>query len=46
MTKCDLTGIRDAEALDKLPPDEQKGFTQLWADVATLLTKSNSAQAR
>jgi serine/threonine-protein kinase len=33
----DLAGIRDAAALAKLPPDEQKAFTQLWADVAALL---------
>jgi tetratricopeptide (TPR) repeat protein len=34
-----LAGIRDKAALEKLPPDEQKAFTQLWADVAALLTK-------
>jgi hypothetical protein len=33
----DLAGIRDATALAKLPVDEQKAFTQLWADVAALL---------
>src|SRR5262249_62289233 len=33
----DLTGIRDRAALERLPPDEQKAFTQLWADVAALL---------
>jgi tetratricopeptide (TPR) repeat protein len=32
----DLTGIRDMAALEKLPPDEQKAFTQLWVDVAAL----------
>ena len=42
----DLAGIRDAAALAKLPEDEQKAFTQLWADVAALLKKANSAQAR
>jgi tetratricopeptide (TPR) repeat protein/serine/threonine protein kinase len=35
----DLVGIRDKAALEKLPPDEQKAFTQLWADVAALLKK-------
>jgi len=36
----DLAGIRDAAALAKLPADEQKAFTQLWADVAALLKKA------
>jgi tetratricopeptide (TPR) repeat protein len=36
----DLAGIRDAAALAKLPADEQKAFTQLWADVAALLNKA------
>ena len=36
----DLTGIRDAAALAKLPADEQKAYTQLWADVAALFKKA------
>jgi hypothetical protein len=36
----DLAGIRDAAALANLPADEQKAFTQLWADVAALLKKA------
>ena len=36
----DLAGIRDAAALAKLPADEQKAFSQLWADVAALLKKA------
>ena len=36
----DLAGIRDAAALAKLPADEQKAFTQFWADVAALLKKA------
>jgi tetratricopeptide (TPR) repeat protein len=36
----DLAGIRDQAALEKLPADEQKSFTQLWADVAALLKKA------
>ena len=36
----DLAGIRDAAALAKLPADEQKALTQLWADVAALLKKA------
>lgn len=39
-----LTGIRDAAALAKLPADEQKAFTQLWADVAALLKKAQQKQ--
>jgi hypothetical protein len=36
-TDADLAGLRDATALAKLPAEEQKAFTQLWADVAALL---------
>jgi WD40 repeat protein/serine/threonine protein kinase len=36
----DLASIRDAAALAKLPADEQKAFSQLWADVAALLKKA------
>jgi hypothetical protein len=36
----DLAGLRDAAALAKLPADEQKAFTRLWADVAALLKKA------
>jgi len=36
----DLAGIRDAAALANLPADEQKAFTQLWADVVALLKKA------
>jgi tetratricopeptide (TPR) repeat protein len=35
----DLAGLRDKAALAKLPQDEQKAFTQFWADVAALLKK-------
>jgi hypothetical protein len=38
----DFVGIRDKAALEKLPPDEQKAFTQLWADVAALLKKAEA----
>ena len=38
----DLAAIRDAAALAKLPADEQKACTQLWADVAALLKKANA----
>ncbi len=36
----DLAEIRDAAALAKLPAEEQKAFTQLWANVAALHTRA------
>src|SRR5262249_5806185 len=36
----DLAGIRDADALAKLPAEEQKAFLQLWTDVAELKKKA------
>jgi tetratricopeptide (TPR) repeat protein len=33
----DLAGLRDEEALAKLPDGEREGFAKLWADVAELL---------
>jgi serine/threonine-protein kinase len=38
----DLTGIRGEAALAKLPAAERAPFTQLWADVATLLKKAET----
>ncbi len=40
LINSDLNSIRDTAALAKLPVDEQKAFTQLWADVAALLKKA------
>ncbi len=42
---ADLVGIRDAGALAKLPPEEQKASRALWADVDDLL-KQHEAQAQ
>src|SRR5262249_6313776 len=39
-TDSDLAGVRDKEALAKLPPAEREAWTKLWADVADLLHKS------
>jgi hypothetical protein len=39
----DLTAIRDASALAKLPADEQKAFAQLWTDVAELSRKADES---
>jgi serine/threonine-protein kinase len=36
----DLAGLRDAAALAKLSAEEQKAFTQLWAEVAALRKKA------
>jgi hypothetical protein len=36
----DLAGIRDKAALAKLPAQEEKACSQLWADVAALLKKA------
>jgi len=41
----DLAGVRNAEALGKLPPNEQKVWTALWADVDAML-KRNELQAQ
>ncbi len=38
----DLAGIRDPAALAKLPGEEQKACTQLWADVAAVLKTANA----
>jgi hypothetical protein len=38
----DLASLRDAAMLAKLTVDEQKTFTQLWADVAALLKKAQA----
>jgi hypothetical protein len=34
-----LAGLRDPDALEKLPAAERTAFTKLWADVAALLKK-------
>ena len=36
----DLAGIRDPEALAKLPAEEQRVWRALWADVDALLQKA------
>jgi formylglycine-generating enzyme required for sulfatase activity/tetratricopeptide (TPR) repeat protein len=39
-----LAGIRDQAALAKLPPDEQKSFTNLWAEVANAAEPANGTE--
>ena len=36
----DLAGVREAEALAQLPPDEQKAWRTLWADLDSLLKRA------
>jgi serine/threonine-protein kinase len=42
----DLAGIRDPAALANMPPEEQKGFAQLWADVAALCRRPRRRRGR
>ena len=37
---ADLAGVRDADALAKLPEDERKDWQALWADVDALLKRA------
>ena len=37
---ADLSGLRDAAELAKLPADEQEACKKLWADVQALLDKA------
>jgi hypothetical protein len=36
----DLIGLRDKDAVAKLPADEQEACQKLWAEVAALLRKA------
>ena len=40
--ESDLTSIRDAAALPKLPAEERAACELLWADVAALLKKARA----
>jgi hypothetical protein len=42
----DLAGVRDADALKKLAPDEQKEWQRLWADVPELLKMKMADDAK
>jgi serine/threonine-protein kinase len=41
----DLAGVRDAEALARLPAAEQKAWQALWADVASLQSRAATPTA-
>ena len=38
-----LSGVRDKNALVKLPEDERAAWQQLWADVAALLKRAEAS---
>jgi tetratricopeptide (TPR) repeat protein len=40
----DLADLRNAAALTKLPAEERAAFSQLWADVATLVQKAHAQE--
>jgi hypothetical protein len=39
-----LAGLRDRDALDKLPVEEQEAWRALWADVEALLKQTDGAR--
>ncbi len=43
-TDKDLSGVRDAESLAKLPAEEQEAWKQLWAEVGKLLEKASGKE--
>jgi tetratricopeptide (TPR) repeat protein len=40
----DLAGVRDADALAKLPADERAAWERLWADVAAILSPAGGGK--
>jgi hypothetical protein len=38
---ADLAGVRDQEALAKLPQPERESWGRLWSDVADILQKES-----
>jgi hypothetical protein len=40
----DLAGVRDSDALAKLPEDERKQWQQLWTEVETLRKKASAGR--
>jgi tetratricopeptide (TPR) repeat protein len=42
-TNADLAGLREEQALAKLPPEERKAWRQLWADARLLLEQASAA---
>ena len=43
-TNADLAGVRDADALDKLPEAERTAWRKLWTDVDALLAQLSKAK--
>jgi tetratricopeptide (TPR) repeat protein len=42
----DFNGVRDSQALAKLPPEEQEAWRNLWADVAKLLERARTIKEK
>ena len=43
---ADLVGIRDADCLDKLPPDERQECRALWAAVDVFIKNASAERQR
>ena len=43
-TDVDLAGLREPDALDRLPPEERQECLVLWNDVAAALRRSQSTK--
>jgi hypothetical protein len=43
-TNADLAGIRDPDALGKLPDDERQQWQRLWSDVDALLERASKPE--
>jgi serine/threonine protein kinase/tetratricopeptide (TPR) repeat protein len=43
---ADLTGVREAQAMARLPQAERAGWQKLWQDVGTLQQRAGSAKGR
>jgi hypothetical protein len=41
---ADLAGLRDREGVAKLPPEEQKEWQKLWAEVSALRKKAQEGK--
>ena len=40
----DLAGLRDADALERLPPAERQEWRALWQEVADLLRRAETTR--
>jgi hypothetical protein len=44
-TDGDLVGLRDPDAVGRLPADEQEACRQLWAEVLALIARASVASS-